>query len=294
MYPRRITDMNTCEVLLPAIGQKIGALRDLIASLEAKQHIAQVEIAAGDEACALIIRHLIDLSVSDREKLIEFAQKNNYWILLQAGNIDNLEWLFPQEPSPLFYRLHDENLTFFFHPAHFTQVNPGLNQQLVKRALELLDPQPHENILDLFCGLGNFSLPLAKRAKKVVGVEGSDIMVHQATFNANANHINNTNFYTANLSNLSFREMSWAKESYDKILLDPARAGALEVVHSIEQWNPHAIVYISCNPATLARDADILVNQKGYTLEEAGIADMFPHTAHVESMALFKKHHAES
>ncbi len=289
MYPRRITDMQTCEILLPAVGKKIVELRLLIESLEAKQHIPQIEVAAGSEACALIIRHQVPLCEHDREKLVDFGQKNNFWILLQAGSIDKLEWLLPIEPAPLFYRLHEENLTFFFQPAHFTQVNPGLNQELVKQAVQLLNPQPHETILDLFCGLGNFSLPLAKRAKHVVGVEGSEMMVKQAQLNADANYLTNTNFYAADLSNVSFREMSWAQHTYDKILLDPARTGALEIVHSIEQWNSNTIVYVSCNPATLARDADILVNQKGYILQEAGIADMFPHTSHVESIALFVK-----
>lgn len=289
MYPRRITDMTTCEILLPDVGKKIADLRTLIASLEAKQYIPQIEVAAGDEATVLIVRHQGTLSEKDREKLLVFGKEHNFWILLQAGSIEKLEWLLPEKPAPLFYWLHEENLIFYFHPAHFTQVNPKLNQQLVKKALELLNPQLHETILDLFCGLGNFSLPLAKRAKQVVGVEGSEMMVNQASFNAKANNLTNVSFHAADLSNISFREMSWAKCAYDKILLDPARTGALEVVHSIEQWNPRTIVYVSCNPATLARDADVLVNQKGYVLREAGIADMFPHTSHVESIALFEK-----
>lgn len=289
MYPRRITDMNSCEILIPTVGKKIRDLRILIESLDARTHIPQIEVAAGDEASVLIFRHQIELSEQDRKKLFDFGQKNSFWILLQAGNINNLEWLLPSEPAPLFYRLHEENLTFFFHPAHFTQVNPGLNQKLVQQAIQLLNPQPTETVLDLFCGLGNFSLPLAKRAKHVVGVEGSEMMVKQAEFNAEANHLTNTSFFAADLSNITFREMPWAQKHYDKILLDPARTGALEIVHSIEQWNPNIIVYVSCNPATLARDADILVNQKGYILREAGIADMFPHTSHVESIALFEK-----
>jgi 23S rRNA (uracil1939-C5)-methyltransferase len=289
IYPRQIAEMNSCEILLPAIGKKIRDTRTLIESLDAKQYITQIEVAAGEDAVVLIFRHQIDLSESDKEKLLDFGLRNNFWILLQAGSIDNLEWLLPAEPQPLFYKLHEEDLTFFFHPAHFTQVNPGLNQKLVKKSLQLLNPQLHETILDLFCGLGNFSLPLAKRAKQVVGVEVSEMMVNQAQLNAKANHLTNASFFAADLSNISFREMPWAQTHYDKILLDPARMGALEIVHSIEQWNPSTIVYVSCNPATLARDANILVNQKGYVLREAGIADMFPHTSHVESIALFEK-----
>ncbi len=287
--PRRITEMETCDILFPNVGKNISNLRILIASLDAKHHIPQIEVAAGDEACVLIIRHQVPLSEHDREKLFTFGTKHGFWILLQSGSIEQLEWLLPDKPQPLFYRLPEENLTFYFHPAHFTQINPALNHKLVQRALQLLNPQASETILDLFCGLGNFSLPLAKKAKNVVGIEGSEVMVQQAQFNAQENHLTNTQFYSADLSNLSFREMPWAQQKYDKILLDPARTGALEVVHSIEQWDPKVIVYVSCNPATLARDANILVNQKGYILREAGIADMFPHTSHVESIALFEK-----
>lgn len=291
-HPRLITDMQTCEILVSAVGKNIQVLRDLIRSLQVKKHIPQIEIAAGDGACALIFRNMVPLPESDREKLCHFGQQHGFWIILQSGNIDNLEWLLPEKPQFLSYRLSDENLSFFFEPAHFTQVNPQINQKLIQKALALLEPQSHETILDLFCGLGNFSLPIAKYAKNVVGVEGSEKMVRQAEYNAQANQLTNTHFYAADLSHISFREMPWAQNihgKYDKILLDPARTGALEIVHSIEQWNPEKIVYVSCNPATLARDAGILVHQKGYQLRQAGIADMFPHTSHVESIAVFER-----
>lgn len=290
-HARRITEMHTCDILIPAVGEKIDALRVLLDSLEAKQHISQIEIAAGDEACALIFRHMIPLSTSDREKLLSFGLSNSFWIILQGSTIDKLEWLLPEVPTELFYRLTNENLIFYFHPAHFTQVNPTMNQKLVHRALALLNPQSNETILDLFCGLGNFSLPIAKRAKSVVGVEGSQAMVKQAEYNAKKNSITNAYFHVADLNDIAFRNASWVKHGlgYDKILLDPSRAGALEIVQSMDQWNPKAIVYVSCNPATLARDAGILVQQKGYRLSKAGIADMFPHTSHVESIALFER-----
>lgn len=300
-HPRLITEMSTCAILHPLVGKNIVALRELIASLSVKQHIAQIEVAAGDEMCALIFRNLVPLSPEDQEKLIRFGENYGFWIILQPSNIEKLEWLLPEKPTPLFYQLRvdchnydnlpEEKFKFFFEPAHFTQVNPRMNQKLVQRALQLLQPQNHETILDLFCGLGNFSLPLAKYAKCVVGVEGSEVMVQQAIHNAQANHLHNTHFHAADLSKISFKDAPWAKEiygKYDKILLDPARTGALEIVHSIEQWQPKTIVYVSCNPATLARDAGILVHKKGYRLRKAGIADMFPHTSHVESIALFE------
>lgn len=287
-HPRFITDIKTCAILEPRLGKHIHALRDVIGSLEAKKDIPQVEIAATDENCALIFRHMVPLSQSDRQKLLQFAQAYGFWIILQPNKINNLEWLFPNTPQPLFYRLFAEDLNFYFEPSHFTQVNPRMNQKLVQQAITMLAPQLDENILDLFCGLGNFSLPLAKRAKFVTGIEGSEVMVNQAKKNAKANGLNNTDFYMADLSHRSFKEAAWANKKYDKLLLDPSRAGALEVVHMIEQWEPKIIVYVSCNPATFARDAGILVHQKGYHLRQVGIADMFPHTSHVESIALFE------
>ncbi len=287
--PKRITDIQTCDILYPPIGKHINELSALVNSLKAKQHITQIEIAVGDENCALIFRHMVSLSKQDREKLTDFAKQFGFWILLQANDIYKLEWLLPEKPDSLFYRLVKEDLTFFFHPAHFTQVNPIMNQKLVQQALDLLKPESNETILDLFCGLGNFSLPIAKRVKSIVGVEGSEMMVKQAEQNAVYNKIKNAYFYTSDLSNLSFQNAPWAKGKYDKILLDPARTGALEIIQSIELWNPKSIVYVSCNPATLARDAGILVHQKGYRLSQIGIADMFPHTTHVESIALFTK-----
>lgn len=268
----------------------MSALREFLNTLDGKAHIPQIEVVADDTVCALIVRHLTPLTDDDQKKWIAFGELHHYWIISQPGSINQLVWLLPNTPQDFSYRYIDADITYHFHPAHFTQVNPRMNQRLIHKALELLDPQPTDTVLDLFCGLGNFSLPIAKKVKAVVGVEGSQMMVDQAEYNAKANNIHNAYFYMSDLSIVSgakdFRKASWVRP-VDKILLDPSRAGALEIVNSIELWNPQCIVYVSCNPATFARDAGILVNEKGYRLVQAGIADMFPHTAHVESIALF-------
>lgn len=290
IHSRFVTDTQTCDVLVPAIGKNIAAMREFLNTLDGKAQIPQIEIVADDTVCALIVRHLTPLTDNDKEKWIAFGELHHYWIISQPGSIHQLVWLLPNTPHTFSYRYIDADITYYFHPAHFTQVNPRMNQLLIKKALELLDPQSTDTILDLFCGLGNFSLPIAKKVKAVVGVEGSQMMVDQAEYNAKANDIHNAFFYMSDLSIITgskdFRKASWVRP-VDKILLDPSRAGALEIVNSIELWNPKCIVYVSCNPATLARDAGILVNEKGYHLVQVGIADMFPHTSHVESIALF-------
>lgn len=297
-----ITDMQTCDILMPAVGEHIQALRELVNALDMKKQIPQIEIAAGNlspsgHGCALIFRHLVPLSATDREKLIQFGRQYHYEIISQPAGIDSLVWLLPENPEQLFYKLclsEKTALTFFFHPTHFTQVNPRMNQKLVQRVLELLQPASHEVVLDLFCGLGNFSLPLAQYAKQVVGIEGSEMMVQQARDNAAYNLLDNVDFYTADLSKITETLPAVLPEilqsQYDKILLDPPRAGALAIVQMIDQWQPKTIVYVSCNPATLARDAGVLMHQKGYHLRQIGIADMFPHTSHVESIAVFDRH----
>lgn len=290
IHSRFVTDMQTCDILLPMIGKNIAALREFMNSLDGKAQIPQIEIVADDTVCALIVRHLAPLSENDQKKWIAFGELYHYWIISQPGSINKLVWLLPNTPQDFSYRYIEADIQYYFNPAHFTQVNPRMNQRLIHKALELLDPQSTDTVLDLFCGLGNFSLPIAKKVKAVVGVEGSQMMVDQAAYNAKANDIHNAFFYMSDLSIVlgakDFRKASWVRP-VDKILLDPSRAGALEIVNSIELWNPACIVYVSCNPATLARDAGILVNEKGYRLVQAGIADMFPHTSHVESLALF-------
>lgn len=287
--PRYITEINQCPVLNAKVDAQISNLRALIESFDDLDTIAQIEVAAGDEDVALIFRNLESLSQADEEKLREFGRKTGFYLYLQPGGADTVRLFYPEGASEfLTYDLPEENIHFQFHPTDFTQVNAGLNRLMVARALELMALTKDDIVLDLFCGLGNFSLPLAKHCSKVIGVEGSDTMVARATMNARANGLTNTAFYCANLEQSDALTMLLPQQ-FTKLLIDPPRSGALEIVKQIEKLNPKRLVYVSCNPATLARDADILVNHKGYRLKAAGVMDMFPHTAHVESIALFEK-----
>ncbi len=285
---RYLADIQSCAVLHPSVGQKITALSEMIHTLEAHQTIPQIEVAVGDDATALIFRHLQPLSVDDTEKLAAFAQMHDLHIYLQPGGIDSIKKLFPVAGEEvLHYSLAKHNVTLQFHPANFTQINTEINQQMVDRAVELLAPQSDERILDLFCGLGNFTLPLARYCKEIIGVEGEQKLVDRAISNAVLNNINNAHFYAADLSG-DFSAADFMQGGFDKILIDPPRTGALEAVKILPLLKPRLILYVSCNPATLARDAKELV-ERGYTLTHAGVMDMFPHTSHVESMALFEK-----
>lgn len=287
--PSYIAEIHECLILNERVHAEIGRMRNMLDSLEGRDRIAQIEVAAGDDDIALIFRNLSPLSKDDEEKISEFARVVNFRIFLQPGNADSVYLLYPTDGNNfLTYRLPDENIIFQFHPTDFTQVNAGLNRLMVQQALMLLALAPQDIVLDLFCGLGNFSLPLAKHCAKVIGVEGSDAMVARAGMNAAANGLTNTEFYCANLDDESTFER-FIQPGISKLLLDPPRAGAMEIVKNIDRINPHRVVYISCNPATLARDADILVNHHGFRLVAAGVMDMFPHTAHVESIALFEK-----
>ncbi len=286
--PRYITDITQCPVLNARVDAEIVALRQLIDSLDDPRTIAQVEVAAGDESVALIFRNLSDLSEMDKEKLSDFGQKADFRIFLQPGGMDSVYLLYPPKGDDfLTYSLPSEEITFRFHPTDFTQVNGRLNRLMVQKALQLLSLEPNDIVLDLFCGLGNFSLPLAKHCAKVIGVEGSDAMVLRAKMNALANGLTNTDFFCANLDSESALS-GFKNEGITKLLIDPPRLGALEIVKHIHEIAPQKIVYVSCNPATLARDADILVNHQGYKMLSAGVMDMFPHTAHVESIAVFE------
>ncbi|MFA5960360.1 MAG: 23S rRNA (uracil(1939)-C(5))-methyltransferase RlmD [Tatlockia sp.] len=287
--PRYITEITQCPVLNAAVDAQIPALRKLLGAFEDRNTIAQIEVAAGDEEIALIFRNLNPLSEKDCEKLRAFGQQSGFRIYLQPGNAQTVTLFYPDHANAfLTYALPEESLVFQFHPTDFTQVNAGLNRLMVAKALDLMDLSPDDVVLDLFCGLGNFTLPLAKRCAKVVGIEGSEAMVLRAQMNAEANQINNTAFFSANLEqNDAFPMLNG--QQFTKLLMDPPRSGALEIVKQIDTIAPKRIVYVSCNPATLARDSDILVNQKGYRLIAAGVMDMFPHTAHVESIALFER-----
>lgn len=287
--PRYITEITQCPVLNAKLDGDIIPLRHLIDAMEDKHCIAQIEVAAGDVDIALIFRNLTPLTANDELKIQEFAQQYHYKIFLQPSGPDSVYCFYPKESGEyLTYSLPDYKITFEFHPTDFTQVNPDLNRAMVRLALELMDLKSSDIVLDLFCGLGNFSLPMAQSCSKVIGVEGSKTMVERAYMNAKSNHLSNLEFYAANLDDVT-EVNRLVQQSFNKVLIDPPRSGALEIVKQIDILNPERIVYVSCNPVTLARDTDILVNQKGYVLIKAGVMDMFPHTAHVESIALFEK-----
>jgi len=281
-----ITNMDICHTLHPNIGKEIAALSALFMTLQSKASIPQCEIAIGDDETAIILRHLVPLPTEDLDALQRFFEKRQWRLYLQASNIDSIQLYYPKTANPLLqYRLPKYDITLEFHPAQFTQINSDINRQMIDRAIELLALKPTDHVLDLFCGIGNFSLPIAKHCEKVIGVEGDQGTVEQAESNARFNKISNTAFHKANLFE-PIEHHSWSQNRFDKILLDPPRSGAKEILEALPQWQPRQIVYVSCNPATLARDAGILQKQ-GYHLIKAGIMDMFPHTQHVEVMALF-------
>ncbi|WP_336367107.1 23S rRNA (uracil(1939)-C(5))-methyltransferase RlmD [Marinobacter sp. C2H3] len=286
-----LADIDHCAVLDPRIGERIRPLRDLLHGLEAYDRIAQVEVACGDDVAVMVFRNLDPLSDCDRDKLIAFGQAHDLHIYLQPKGPDTVHRIWPASDGPaserLSYRQPAFDLTFQYHPMDFTQVNAGLNRDMVARAVDWLDPQPDERVLDLFCGLGNFTLPLARKAGQVVGVEGDDAMVVRGRENAALNGIDNVAFHGADLHG-DFTGQAWAREGFDKILIDPPRSGAEEVCRYLTAFGARRIVYVSCNPATLARDAGVMV-QNGYRLVRAGVMDMFPHTTHVESIALFER-----
>lgn len=290
-----VTDITGCGVLLPAVGERIAGLRALLSSLSpaVQDKIPQVEVAAGDDRVALVFRHLVALPAADRLALVDWCRSNDLDCWLQPGSESTMHRVWPESgPDRLSYRLEEFNVELRFHPNDFTQVNAGINRRMVHQAIELLAPQAGDRVLDLFCGLGNFTLPLATRAGHVTGVEGNAAMVERGNENVQHNRargvaLAETRFFAANLDD-DFTGSSWAREQYDLILLDPARSGAEAVCRAISRFGARRIVYVSCNPATLARDAGLLA-EAGYVLEQAGVMDMFPHTTHVESMALFSR-----
>lgn len=284
---RFLADINHCHVLNSTVGQQIITLKQFISTLSIYQHIAQLEIAVSGDATALIFRHLQPFTDKDLEKLGIFGKQHNFHIYLQSGGRDTVSLLWPeQRQQQLSYTLSDQQLTLEFHPSDFMQVNAVINQQMVTQAIALLQPRATDHILDLFCGLGNFTLALAQRSAHVVGIEGESALVNQAKANATLNGINNVEFYVADL-NKKITTSSLAEQKFDSLLLDPPRCGAQEIIQQFPQFAAKKVLYVSCNPATLARDAALLIAQ-GYKLTKAGIMDMFPHTSHVEAMALFE------
>ena len=286
--PRFVADIDECHTVVPEIGMKISALSALVDSMDARSVLPQIEFIAGDEARALVFRHLEPLSEGDLQKLRDFAAAEDFAIYLQPKGLDSVHTLDDAPPPKLSFRLAPWDVELLFRPLDFIQVNGSLNAKMIARTLELLDVQPGERVLDLFCGLGNFTLPLARTAAEVVGVEGDAGLVARARQNAEYNGLANAEFHMADLTT-DLRQECWFKQGFDKLLLDPARAGALEVLKQIPLDGIKRIVYVSCHPGSLARDAGYLVNERGWKLKSAGVMDMFPHTAHVESIAVFER-----
>ena len=284
-----ITDMHRCEVLAKPVDGLLDDLSDLVARLSIRARLPQIEIAIAENAIALVFRVLDTPSESDKEHLITFGAAQDCRVYLQPGGLDSLQLIQPASiDEPLYYTLPEFDIRIDFEPIDFVQVNSDINQRMVRFAIEQLQAGPEDRVLDLYCGIGNFSLPLARRAGSVLGIEGEKTLVSRAADNANRNGLDNVEFRVADLSKVDGTE-AWVKAGWDRVLLDPARSGAAEVVAQMKHINPERIVYVSCHPGTLARDAGTLVHEQGYRLETAGIIDMFPHTAHVESIAVFTR-----
>lgn len=286
-----VADMQGCEVLPAHIGCLLPAMRELVAGLAIRDRLPQIEVAVGDRVSVLVLRILEPLTPEDEVKVRAFADRHGVQIWLQPKGPDTAHPFHPLDAPALSYSLPEFGLTMPFKPTEFTQVNHGVNRMLVRRAIRMLDPRPGDEVADFFCGLGNFTLPIARRGARVLGIEGSPALVARALENARLNRLDHlTRYQVMNLFEMA-PEILAALGRFDKWLVDPPRDGAVELVKSLPEdgSGPSRIVYVSCNPATLARDASVLVHTKGYALKVAGVANMFPHTAHVESIALFEK-----
>lgn len=282
---RFLADIDVCRVLHPSVGEKLPELQALIVQMDARETIPQIEVAVGDNATALVFRHLEPLSDKDQQLLLEFAKVHDFQMYLQPKGPTTVHCIWPENPE-LFYEHPEFETKVKFGPQDFFQVNSSINRQMVPRAVELLELDGTHKVMDLFCGLGNFTLPIARNAAEVVGVEGDSVMVQRAKQTALDNGISNTSYFTFDLT-ADVKHEPWMKQKYDRILLDPPRSGAKEVIEHFGKLGAKRIVYVSCHPGTLARDAGELVHTHGYRLEGAGVMDMFPHTAHVESIAVF-------
>ncbi|HJF26829.1 MAG TPA: 23S rRNA (uracil(1939)-C(5))-methyltransferase RlmD [Acinetobacter lwoffii] len=286
----RLTSIDRCMILDREFGS-VTALKQLLQSLNGQADIGHIELAMGDTEIALTVRETAKLSAEDVNQLRQFTLDKGWQLYLQPVGKDTLQRMDDsQAAARLHYGLDDFAVTFGFNPSDFTQVNSTINPQMVRLACDLLQLQQGERVLDLFCGLGNFSLPLSRwvgPSGRVVGVEGSEEMVQRGRENARLNGIEQISFYSQDLTK-DFSQQAWAKQGFDALLIDPPRSGAEEVMQYVPKFGAKRIVYVSCNPATLARDAGILT-QQGYRLKRAGVMDMFTHTGHVESIALFEK-----
>ena len=285
-----VADMNSCEILPPHISALILPLQELIAQLTIKEKLPQIEVALGEHVSVLVLRILEPLAPQDEPLLKAFAEQHGIQFWLQTKGPDTATPFWPLDTASLSYSLPEYRLTYPFMPTEFTQVNPHINRVMIRRAMRLLNPQPGENIADFFCGLGNFTLPIARSGAKVLGMEGSAALVRRALQGAEHNGLQNAvRFQEANLFEMDAEKLA-VLGRFDKWLVDPPRDGAIELVKAITpETAPQRIVYVSCNPATLARDAGLLVQVQGYRMVAAGVINMFPHTAHVESIAVFEQ-----
>ena len=282
-----VADMNRCEVLPESVAEQIPALRELVDRLSIRERLPQIEIAIGERVTVLVLRILMPPTAADEAILAEYAESTGFQLWLQPKGPDTAAPFWPLQMPELSYELPEFDLSMRFAPTDFTQVNHAVNRLLVRRAVELLDPRPGDRIGDYFCGLGNFTLPIARSGAQVLGVEGSGGLVERARLNAAINGLDaRVRFEVANLFDA---EVCRKYAGMDKVLIDPPRDGAVELIKSFSSGAPSRIVYVSCDPATLARDAGMLVHSHRYKLTSAGIVNMFPNTSHVESVAVFDR-----
>jgi 23S rRNA (uracil1939-C5)-methyltransferase len=284
-----VTDLHECHVLVEPVGALITPLGRMVEGLTIASRVPQAEVAVSDDVVALVLRVLDPPAPADLDRMAHFEREFSVRIYLQSGGPETIASLDPSRPpARLSYRLPEHGITIDFEPADFVQINGPLNEAMIARALDVLEPQPGDTVLDLFCGLGNFSLPLARRTGQVVGVEGDSGLVQRARGNAGRNGLANVEFHVADL----FKDaagLPWTRRPYDSVLLDPPRAGAREILPVVAGSGARRVVYISCHSGSLARDAGLLVREHGFRLTAAGVIDMFPHTTHVEAMAVFER-----
>ncbi len=284
-----VTDMRRCEILEPPLDALIDRLSTLIGQLTIRNRLPQIEVAVADNAIELVLRVLDPPSHEDRQLLRRFAEEHTLRLSLQTGGLDAIEPVYPLSPdAALNYTLPDFDLTLEFAASDFIQVNRQVNRSMVSQVVDHLQAGANNRVLDLYCGIGNFSLPLARRSAMVLGIEGEERQVRRACSNAALNAIDRCDFLSADLAALTGHE-AWLRAGWDRVILDPPRSGAAELIGHLAVIAAPRLVYVSCHPGTLARDAGRLVREQGYVLEAAGIVDMFPHTAHVESIAVFSK-----
>ncbi len=278
---KQIVDVTDCAVLEPRLNQLLEPLKQWLQTLSKPESLGHVELVLADQGPVIVLRHTKPLTESEHQSLLGFAQEHDVTFYLMPDS-HQLQRITGEEPT-----YSEVGAKIAFEPTNFIQVNQNVNKLMVEQALDWLQLESSDRVLDLFCGVGNFSIPMAKRVQSVTGIEGIDEMVAQARHNAELNNLTNLQFFQANLDE-ELSQTSWGSQKFDKVLLDPARAGAHHVVAQLNNFSAKRVVYVSCNPATLARDSQVLLEQ-GYKLEKIGMLDMFPHTGHLESMALFIK-----